>query len=489
MFSKAKESEITLRTIMVLAGAGLILVQIILFREIGTVLHSTELSLTLVLVTFFLSLTIGYLISTPFSQRAVEAFVLTAGVFQIFLVPIIRALGIVGEWSGWELVGHLSILGLTGLVASSLFSIFLPRFSKDPKSLVSLYLWELSGSALGVGLSFMSIAIGHNLLISLHQVVVIILLILVLGRKRNLIFLIPSLVAVAIFSINLREPANRKYFEIKEGIYSARVLTSQYSEYQKIDIIEGNIDSIRKRFFYLDGWRQVGREPEDLLNKTLAELAIYLPNVPHNDVMIAGSGISTIVPVLLPVFKHVVSVEVDKDVVREFLKWTRPDLIKEKGWEVVIDDAYHYLLQTDRTFDVVINNVTGPFYLQSVRIFSENFFQLARKHLNFDGVYVTYLPEPFSEKSKSSYEVITGLRNVFDSVAVFNHRPSGNGFAIAGALPYEDMKRIVALAHWGDEDVVWFTPEEVYNLSHGANPINEWNYRILWRSGWKKLFD
>jgi len=179
MFSKAKESEITLRTIMVLAGAGLILVQIILFREIGTVLHSTELSLTLVLVTFFLSLTIGYLISTPFSQRAVEAFVLTAGVFQIFLVPIIRALGIVGEWSGWELVGHLSILGLTGLVASSLFSIFLPRFSKDPKSLVSLYLWELSGSALGVGLSFMSIAIGHNLLISLHQVVVIILLILV----------------------------------------------------------------------------------------------------------------------------------------------------------------------------------------------------------------------------------------------------------------------------------------------------------------------
>ena len=291
--------------IMVTAGIGLILVQVLLFREVGTVLHSTELSLTLVLIAYFLSISLGYLLSIELSSSLLLFFLLLLGVIQIFLVPLIRGLGILGQTQGWELFGYLSILGLTSLVASSLFSIFLPRFSTTPGFLVRNYLLELFGSALGVILSAIAVAIGGNLLINLHIASVIILLSLLIPTKKTwTIFIICAFLLTSI-SISIRDPLNARFFAAREGVTDVRVLASEYSPYQKIDIFDAGPQEKRHRYFYLNGWRHVGGPREDLLNQTLASLAMYLPGVQTQNVMIVGSGISTIVPILLPHFNHI----------------------------------------------------------------------------------------------------------------------------------------------------------------------------------------
>src|SRR3990167_447768 len=215
--------------IMVTAGIGLILVQVLLFREVGTVLHSTELSLTLVLIAYFLSISLGYLLSIELSSSLLLFFLLLLGVIQIFLVPLIRGLGILGQTQGWELFGYLSILGLTSLVASSLFSIFLPRFSTTPGFLVRNYLLELFGSALGVILSAIAVAIGGNLLINLHIASVIILLSLLIPTKKTwTIFIICAFLLTSI-SISIRDPLNARFFAAREGVTDVRVLASEYS--------------------------------------------------------------------------------------------------------------------------------------------------------------------------------------------------------------------------------------------------------------------
>ena len=60
--------------------------------------------------------------------------------------------------------------------------------------------------------------------------------------------------------------------------------------------------------------------------------------------------------------------------------------------ELVFDDGRHYLGVTERLFDIIISEPSNPWMSGPSRLFTVEFFQLARSRLNPGGIFVQWLP-------------------------------------------------------------------------------------------------
>ena len=87
------------------------------------------------------------------------------------------------------------------------------------------------------------------------------------------------------------------------------------------------------------------------------------------EVLIVGSGSMESVGHVSRHCKRVTTVELDRAVINasriHFADVNHLDQMR--NWELVIDDAKHFLGSTDRTFDLIIMDVPAPFAVQTAR--------------------------------------------------------------------------------------------------------------------------
>jgi spermidine synthase len=97
--------------------------------------------------------------------------------------------------------------------------------------------------------------------------------------------------------------------------------------------------------------------------------------------------------------------------------------------QVVIDDARHYLLTTDKMFDAITSDPFDPWVKGAATLYTVEFWQEAKEHLNPGGVVTVFVQLYESSLEAVKSEVATFLE-VFPEGMVFANLAYGQGYDV-----------------------------------------------------------
>jgi len=220
-----------------------------------------------------------------------------------------------------------------------------------------------------------------------------------------------------------------------------RDITAFQSRFQEVRLVESKTFGL---VLLLDGKIQSTQVDEFIYHEALVHPAMFGHPDPRS-VYIAGGGEGA---TLREVLRHdsvreAVMVDLDRQVVgmsREYLASWHQGAFDDPRTRLLFDDARAVLEREDRTYDVIICDLSepvddGPSYM----LFTQEFYRLCSKRLNPGGILVTQSGCPSFIYSVSFQSVTLTLESVFTNVspylAFIPSFASSWGFTMAGNSP------------------------------------------------------
>lgn len=266
-----------------------------------------------------------------------------------------------------------------------------------------------------------------------------------------------------------REKANFAFIEclfpgVDIDMELKSILTSCTSEFQKIDIIETSFG----KTLVTDGKTQSTAMDEFAYHESLvhpsllkAGLSLYSSPKPCSapkKVFIGGGGeLATAREVL----KHksvekVVMVDLDERVVRECKKhlpeWGGEAVANNPRLELIIGDAYAYLISCDDKFDVIIMDISDPIEAgPGVMLYTQEFYKDMKTLLNPNGVFITQagigdglaIPVHVAPGSNNDFTSFAAscntLKTVFDNVVPYTVNIPSYGSDWGFIMAFDDL--------------------------------------------------
>ncbi len=457
--------------VVFLGGFNLILVQWILVRELTALLMGTELVVLLVTVMYFIGLSIGYMISNRIPARWLGTLGIGALILHLGL-PIwfrLAAAGFAAINAYW--VVFLLLPLTTPFVVSAFYSIFLPLYADHQQaSLSRLYTIELMGSACGVlalvlfgGMSISAVYIVYTLNM------LVLLLALGMHWAKVIGILIGCAVWITLFPA-INDWSNARWYEaiydLPQGLHT---LTTSYSAYQKVDVLE---DPDGNRYLYLDGLLHYGTNRWSRLNAIMGAVPADLI-APQNSLVI-GAGSMEMERFIAERGGHVTTVELDPAVVDASTTYLNTvNLMGElPNRSVIIDDAKHYIANTSDRYDLIATDVPAAFSIQTATLYSQPFYELIAARLTPNGVLVVNLTTRLNETSTTARRITRTLLEVFDQVIVVTSNDSRLSYAFAGhSLPFDLPALQAALEANGESSFTIYQRAAVEALVGDIQPI------------------
>lgn len=476
--SKAVQNPISLSKgqiapllIVFFGGANLILVQWVMVKELTTLLLGTELVVLLTSISFFVGISIGYLLSGSISRRLLPVLGGITLLLHLSLPVIFR---LVVTWLGvnkayWA--AYLILPLLTPFVVSAFYSIFLPLFADRGKGHISLlYLVEVCGTIFGIAVLFVLGDLGLQAVYVIYSAGLIVLL-LSLGVSRLLAGLL-SLVCIIWLAVlpALNTWSNTLWYTQFIGFpEGTTVLFSGYSPYQKVDVLEMPDG---ERALYLDGLSHFNGAFGIGLNILVGEIPASILQ-PQNSLVI-GAGVMQTEQLIAAYGGHVTTVEIDPMVAyvgeHLFYQYNQMDTLQNRA--VFIDDAKHFLANSVSTYDLIVADTPAAFSIQPATLYSVPFYQSVHDHLAEGGVFVGNMTSEFIPGDTVSARVAASALQVFDEVMVVTSASVGWSFMFAADnLPFTRQELETALRSQGELQFSIFDTAAVQTLAAGAPPI------------------
>ena len=184
--------------------------------------------------------------------------------------------------------------------------------------------------------------------------------------------------------------------------------------------------------YHNSGKVQASSEGEDMsLQRMLGHFSHLLPAAPKDALVIGlGAGITAGAVTIAPSVDRVTIVEIEplvpKAVAAHFGDYN-DHVVTDPKVTVEIDDGRHYLLTTDRTFDIITSDPLDPWIKGAATLFTEEFFQSMRRHLKPGGV-VTQFVQLYGSNSDAVRSEIGTFMKVFPHTLVFGNLFEGQGY-------------------------------------------------------------
>jgi spermidine synthase len=203
-------------------------------------------------------------------------------------------------------------------------------------------------------------------------------------------------------------------------------------------------DGFSKRLL-VNGVGMTGLVP---VTKFMAHMPLALHSGQPESVLVICFGMGTTYRSVLSWDVRTVAVELVPSVPQAFPYYhaNGAEVLRNPQGRVVIDDGRRYLSRTQDTFDViVIDPPPPPEAAGSSLLYSEEFYELARRHLRPNGILQTWFP---AATDKTGVAVLRSVRNAFPYHRCFGNKeasmlilasadpiPELNGEQIAAAMP------------------------------------------------------
>jgi spermidine synthase len=193
------------------------------------------------------------------------------------------------------------------------------------------------------------------------------------------------------------------------------------------------------RTFSVSGKNEASTAPDDMrLQSMLGNLPALIHPNPRSVLIVGfGSGVTAGTFVLYPGVQRIVICEIEPLVPRKvapFFRAENHDVVSDPRVEIVYDDARHFMLTTHETFDIITSDPVHPWVKGSAVLFSRDYYDLVRRHLNPGGLVTQWVPLYQSGETTIKNELATFF-SVFGEGTVwanFDERGLGYDLVLLG---------------------------------------------------------
>ena len=329
--------------------------------------------------------------------------------------------------------------------------------SRDPAKLVGgLYAANTLGAIVGaLGASLVLVAwIGSQhtqqvlIVISLIGGLILLDSVIVRDEVRGWRAQIPSVAliaaAVAVGALLIRSVPEVPGLLIAYGRYSATRVSQAREIIYKGEGMMASVAVSRLPDGVLNyhnaGKVQASSEPQDMrLQRMLGHLTTLLPAHPRSVMVIGfGAGATAGAASVDPAVERELVVEIEPlvpKVVSTYFSQHNFDVARNPKVRVAIDDGRHYLQTTREKFDGVTSDPLDPWVKGAAMLYTREFFEEVKKHLNPGGVVTLFvqLYESNPEAVKSEFGTFF---EAFPNGVVFGNTTNGEGYdtVLVGSL-------------------------------------------------------
>jgi spermidine synthase len=188
------------------------------------------------------------------------------------------------------------------------------------------------------------------------------------------------------------------------------------------------------RNFHVAGKVEASSLPQDMrLQRMLGQLSALLVNEPKSVLVVGfGAGVTAGSFVLHPGIKRIVICEIEPlipKVVSTYFSKENYNVANDPRVQIVYDDARHFILTSKEKFDVITSDPIHPWVKGAATLYTKEYFELVKQHLNPGGVVTQWVPLYESSPDVVKSEVATFF-NVFADGTVWSNDINGKGYDV-----------------------------------------------------------
>jgi spermidine synthase len=188
------------------------------------------------------------------------------------------------------------------------------------------------------------------------------------------------------------------------------------------------------RNYHNAGKVQASSEPQDMrLQRMLGHLTTLVPARAETVLVIGcGAGVTAGAVSLEPTLKQEIIAEIEPLVpiaARDYMGAHNFDVIRNPKVSIVLDDARHFLMTTDRKFDAITSDPLDPWVKGAAMLYTKEFWEEARRHLNPGGIVTVFVQLYESNLEAVKSEVATFFE-AFPHGMIFANLHNGQGYDV-----------------------------------------------------------
>ncbi len=229
----------------------------------------------------------------------------------------------------------------------------------------------------------------------------------------------PALIA---YGRQIASPTSQdaNYLFVGEGLNSSVAVSE----------LEGGV-----RNFHVSGKVEASSEVHDMrLQRLLGHMSALMHPNPKTVLVVGfGAGVTAGSFVLHPSVERIVICEIEPlipGVVSRYFSTENHDVLRDPRVEVIYDDARHYILTTGEKFDVITSDPIHPWVKGAASLYTKEYFELVKAHLNPGGVITQWVPLYESTVDVVKSEIATFF-DVFPFGTIWsNEYVNGDGYDV-----------------------------------------------------------
>lgn len=251
-----------------------------------------------------------------------------------------------------------------------------------------------------------------------------------------------------------------------QNLYTGKVVFSEQTPYQKITITQWK----EHYWLYLNQGKQLSTFDEAWYHEPLVHPAVQMAEHPK-EVLVMGAGDGCAIRELLkyPEIEKITLVDLDSVMTsvgkyHEIMRMVNEDAYFSERVEVINGDAFTFLDQTERFFDVIIADFPDPRSIDLSRLYSKEMYNLVYWRLRPRGVFITQAASPYyTTKAYRCIEKTMEAAN-FNVLPIRNHIYTfGEWGWIIGTkeLPQSRMKELLLKSDVSNIETKFLTNESL----------------------------
>ncbi len=184
--------------------------------------------------------------------------------------------------------------------------------------------------------------------------------------------------------------------------------------------------------FHVSGKVEASTESYDMrLQRMLGHLPALVHKNPQSVLIVGfGAGVTAGSFVVHPEVKRIVICEMEPLIPPTATKYFGAQnyfVVNDPRTKMIYDDARHFVLTTTEKFDIITSDPIHPWVKGSATLYSKEYFELVKQHLNPGGVITQWVPLYESDPETVKSEIATFF-DAFPNGTIWGNDISGGGY-------------------------------------------------------------
>ncbi len=195
-------------------------------------------------------------------------------------------------------------------------------------------------------------------------------------------------------------------------------------------------------YFHVSGKVEASTEPYDMrLQRMLGHIPALIHEKPKSVLVVGfGAGVTAGTFVVHPEVEKITICEIEPLIPQassQYFATENHNVFHDRRTRMVYDDARHFVLTTKEKFDIITSDPIHPWVKGTATLYSKEYFELVKRHLNPGGVITQWVPLYESDFETVKSELATFFE-VFPNGTIWGNDISGEGYDVvllAQAVP------------------------------------------------------